>query len=85
MFSCCYFHFLFLVNRWSLKIENENKNSKTLTAEVSYMGLEFRFYIETNPGWLELPLARTMVRSPECVRATGVLLYICLLLLRMHL
>ena len=48
---------------------------KTLTAEVSYMGLVFRLYIETYPEWLELPLTGTNFHDPKSVRATEVLLY----------
>ena len=75
------FSFFIFSDRWSLKVENENKNSKTLTAKVSYMRLEFRLYIETYPGWLELLLARTMARSPDGIWATGVLLYICFIII----
>ena len=55
--SSLLFSFSIFSDRWSLKIENENNSTKTLTAEVSYIGLGV--YIETNPGWLELPFART--------------------------
>ena len=52
---------------------------KTL-AEVSYLGLrflEFKIFIETNPGWQELPSIRTNFHSwPQPVRAIEVLLYI---------
>ena len=54
-------------DRLSLKIENENNNTKTLTAEVhNYMGLgslEFQVYKETNPGWLELLLTQTNIHG----------------------
>ena len=50
-------------DQWSLKVGNEKNSMKMLTAEVSYMrlgSLEFvQVYIETNPGWLELPLTDT--------------------------
>ena len=64
------FSFSIFSDRQSLKIENENNNTKTLTPEVSG-----QVYIETNPGWLELPLARTNFHSPKGVQATEVLLY----------
>ena len=46
---------------------------KTLTAYVSYMGqgsLGFRFYIETNPRWLESLLAGINFYGLKHVRAT---------------
>ena len=52
----------FLCDRQSLKLENENINTKT---EVSYMGLEFKVYIETNAGWLELSLTQTNFHGPS--------------------
>ena len=73
-----FFSFSIFSNRRLLKIENENNNTKTLTTDVSYMGvgsLEFRFIYGTNPGWLELPLTGTNFHGSKHVRATEVLLY----------
>ena len=41
---------IFSDQRWSLTIENENNNIKTLTAQ---------FIQKLYPGWLELPLTGT--------------------------
>ena len=61
-FSTCSF------SDWqSLKIENENNNTKTRTTEVSYRDYVPRVlvYIETNPGWLELPLTGIYFYGPS--------------------
>ena len=64
----------------SLKIENENNDMKTLTAEAPYIGLEsleFGLYILklTLPGELELLLTGTNFHGPKPARAIAVLLY----------
>ena len=64
------FHFLFFSDWWSLKIENENNNSKTLTEEAVYIrleSLEFSLY----PGWLELPLTGTNFHGLKPVKCHG--------------
>ena len=66
------FSFSIFIDRRSLKIENENHTMKTLTAEVRVPRVQV--YIDTNPGWLELPLTRTIFHGPRPVRATAVLL-----------
>ena len=53
------FSFSIFSDRRSLKIENENNNTKTLTPKVSYKGLDFRFIYKLalagwNYPWLEL-------------------------------
>ena len=63
--------FLFSIfsDQRSLKIENENNNMKTLTAEVSYIGLgslQFRFtYKVTLDGWNYLWL-KLIFMVPAC-------------------
>ena len=44
-----------------LKSKNENNSTKTLAADVPYIGLEsLEFSLYRNlPGWLELPLTGT--------------------------
>ena len=39
--------------------------------------LWFRLYIETSPGWLELPLTETGFSWSQPVRAMEVILYLC--------
>ena len=49
-----FFSFSIFSDRWSLKIENENNSKKSLTAEVSYMGLgslDCGFIKLTLNGW----------------------------------
>ena len=53
-------------DRWSLKIENKNNSTKTLTAEAPYR--------TRVPGWLELPLTGTNFHGPTPVRAIEILL-----------
>ena len=68
------------------KIENENNNTKLLTAEAPNIGqesLEFKYRTrvprnqlintETYPGWLELPLTGMIFYGPKPVLATEVL------------
>ena len=47
----------------SLKIENENNNTKTETTAVRVPRVQV--YIETSPGWLELPLTGTNFHGPN--------------------
>ena len=70
MFPC--FFFSIFSDRRSLKIENENNNTKTLTTE-ELGSIEFSF-IKAYPGWLELPLTVHNFHGPKPVRATEVLL-----------
>ena len=75
------FSFSIFSDRRSLKIEkNENKITKTLTAEASYTcrtivsRVQF-INIQTYPGWLELPLtgpnlAGPNLHGPKPIRAT---------------
>ena len=69
MFSCCYFHFLFLVTAGHYD-QHKNSDRRSLI-----YGTRVQVYIKTNPEWLELPLARTNFHSPKRVQATEVLLY----------
>ena len=53
----------------SLKIENEKKtkkheNSDRRSSEYGTRLPGAQVYIETNPGWLELPLTRTISHGP---------------------
>ena len=68
------FSFSIFSDPWSLKIENENNNTKTLDCRGLIQGTGVQVYIETNPGWLELPLAKNNFHSSKGVRATEVLL-----------
>ena len=62
--SCIYvfmllYHFLYR----SLKAEIENNNTKTLIYGIRVPRAQV--YIETNPGWLELPLTETNFHGPS--------------------
>ena len=64
------FSFSVISDLQSLKIENENNSTKTLTAEAPFIGLVHRvqlintkFYL----GWLELPLTRPNFHGPKPV------------------
>ena len=62
------FSFSIFSDRRSLKIENENKSAKTLTAEVSYTGSLELSFLEICPGWLDLPLTGINFHGPKPVR-----------------
>ena len=64
MFSCCFFSFSIFSDQWSLEIENEN-NTKSLIYRTRFP--EVQVFLETNPGWLELPLIQTNFHGPKPV------------------
>ena len=57
------FSFSVLSDRWSLKKANENNSTKTLARETRVPRVQV--YIETNPGWQELPLTGTNFYGPS--------------------
>ena len=64
------FSFSIFSDQQSLKIENENNGTKTLTAETPYMGL---YALEFS----KIPwLTGTAFYGPKFVQATEVLLYV---------
>ena len=59
------FSFSIFKDRRSLKIENENNNTKTLSVIYGTKVPRVQVYIEIYSGWLELPLTSTNYHSPS--------------------